>query len=601
MAETYYEVLFALSLVFSLVYVCVWHKHFSVHFSVIFLTVPITNLGFMLLGQSMDLSEALLAVKITYIGGIYLILFTTMLVFNVCRIHLPRAIIMTMFVVSSLVFLSTLTIGKSDIFYKSCTFSRQGGNVVFKKEYGIMHTVTHLIILILFMMALFTMIYSLFRKSQVSRKTIYLLMLPVIVCISAFFLGRKMTTDLELLPLAYVFSQIFYLIIIYRTSLYDVTDTAIDSMVQSGDTGFISCDYKFRYLGSNETAKTVFPELSNLTVDKPLARDPHIRNTALRWLKSFSKDKSRNRTYYEKNGSTYLVNITYLFDGLKKRGYQIFISDDTRNQKYIRLINSFNTELKSEVAEKTQHIVEMHDNLVLSMATMVESRDNSTGGHIKRTSECVRMLIEEMKKDDQNSLSEEFCRNIIKAAPMHDLGKIAVDDAILRKPGRFTDEEYTKMKTHAAEGARIVHEILKGTDDLAFHHIAENVAHYHHERWDGSGYPDGLRGTQIPLEARIMAIADVYDALVSKRVYKEKMSFDKADSIIIEGMGTQFDKSLEPYYVAARPNLEAYYSSLEPQEAPEPPKTEVCAPDEQNDHTEEQPVQVQNSGTDTVK
>lgn len=146
---------------------------------------------------------------------------------------------------------------------------------------------------------------------------------------------------------------------------------------------------------------------------------------------------------------------------------------------------------------------------------------------------------------------------------MHDLGKIAVDDSVLRKPGRFTPEEFEKMKAHAAEGARIVREILKGTDDPEFSRIAENVAHYHHERWDGSGYPEGLKGEEIPREARIMAIADVYDALVSKRVYKEKMSFAKADAIIMEGMGSQFDPALEPVYTAARPTLEKYYSSLE--------------------------------------
>jgi putative two-component system response regulator len=146
---------------------------------------------------------------------------------------------------------------------------------------------------------------------------------------------------------------------------------------------------------------------------------------------------------------------------------------------------------------------------------------------------------------------------------MHDLGKIAVDDAILRKPGKFTVAEFETMKTHAAEGARIVHEILKGTDDLAFHLIAENVAHYHHERWDGSGYPEGLKGEIIPLEARIMAIADVYDALVSKRVYKEAMSFAQADTIMTESFGKHFDKRLEKYYDAARPLLEDYYSQAE--------------------------------------
>ena len=242
------------------------------------------------------------------------------------------------------------------------------------------------------------------------------------------------------------------------------------------------------------------------------------------------------------------------------------MQDDTKDQKYITLLNGFNDKLRDEVNQKTEHIVEMHNNLILSMATMVESRDNSTGGHIKRTSEVVNILISEIQKDkDQNHLqiSADFCHNIIKAAPMHDLGKIAVDDEILRKPGRFTEEEFEKMKAHAAEGARIVHEILKDTDDKAFHILAENVAHYHHERWDGSGYPEGLKGEEIPLEARIMAVADVYDALVSKRVYKDAMSFEKADSIMMESFGKHFDRQLKKYYVAARPRLEEYYSKLD--------------------------------------
>ena len=127
---------------------------------------------------------------------------------------------------------------------------------------------------------------------------------------------------------------------------------------------------------------------------------------------------------------------------------------------------------------------------------------------------------------------------------MHNLGKIAVPDAILQKPGKFTDEEYEKMKMHSAEGARIVGEVLKEADDEAFKKLAINVAHYHHEKWNGQGYPEKLAGEEMPFEARVMALADVFDALVSKRCYKESFTYDKAFEIISESGGSHFDPEL---------------------------------------------------------
>ncbi len=204
-----------------------------------------------------------------------------------------------------------------------------------------------------------------------------------------------------------------------------------------------------------------------------------------------------------------------------------------------------------------------NDKLVMGMAAVVDSRDRNTGGHSRRTATGVRFLIDVMQKDESLGLSAEFCKNTIKAAPMHDIGKIAVDDVILRKPGKYTPEEYEQMKKHAAEGARILQNIFNDTDE-EFCRIVKNVAHYHHERMDGTGYPDGLKGDEIPLEARIMAIADVYDALVSKRVYKDRYSFKKANQIILDGMGTQFDPMLQKYYEKARPRLEDYYLDDQP-------------------------------------
>ena len=343
-------------------------------------------------------------------------------------------------------------------------------------------------------------------------------------------------------------------------NLYNVADTLVDSLVQKGDVGFMSFDFKYNFLGSNETARKIFPELNDIKVDSIII-NTKLHDTIYTWLKKCNDENRVSDQNYQKDDRYYKIDVNYLYEGRQKRGYQLFITDDTKDQKYISLINNFNQQLSNEVEQKTKHIVEMTDSFLIGMATMVESRDNSTGGHIWRTSEGVRILTDEILKNNTLGLSEGFIRRLIKAAPMHDLGKIAVDDAILRKPGRFTPEEFEEMKKHAPEGAKIVHKILEVIDDEEFKKIAENVAHYHHERMDGSGYPDGLKGEEIPIEARIMAIADVYDALVSKRVYKDKLSYEEADKIIMEGMGKQFDKKLEPFYVAAREKLEAYYDT----------------------------------------
>lgn len=560
--ELYYSVCFGASLMLTMLYMMIWHKHFDVHITLIFVLAPITNFAHLLLSQTRTLDAALTAQKVIYAGCLYQMFIILLTVMSLCRIRITKPKKLILFLLTTAVYVSTLTMGKSKIFYSSVRFRRVHGTSYLIKEYAFMHTVCYMTIILYFILSIAAILYSYFKKSQVSKKMLMLMFLPEVICIFAFFGGRMLFPEVELLPIAFTFAQAVYLIISYRMTLYDITDSGIESLVQMGTNGFISFDFSMRYIGSNDTAKQLIPELADMVVDRPVKDCGAILDTVVKWVIDFSEDESKNVAYYEKGDKIYRAEINYLHDGRKRKGYQIFLTDDTQNRKYVALIENYNNDLTKQVDEKTSHIIAMHNNLIMSMATMVESRDNSTGGHIKRTSECVRILIDEIKKDNIFGLTEDFCKNIIKAAPMHDLGKIAVDDAILRKPGRFEPWEFEKMKAHAAEGARIVHEVLKDTDDYEFHIIAENVAHYHHERWDGSGYPEGLKGDEIPLEARIMAIADVYDALVSKRVYKESMSFEQANEIIMGGMGKHFDKRLEPYYVSARPKLEAYYSGL---------------------------------------
>lgn len=570
----YYELLFGLSILLTLIYLAIWHKHFDVHISLIFAFIPIANLGYAMLAHSRNLNTALAAVKITYIGGCFLALFITQSIFGLCHIKLKRWMSAVLMIISMASYSFVLSIGNAPYFYKSVSFEVDKGMGKLIKTYGFAHTLTYVVITFFIVISFIAMIYSLIKKKDVSNKTIILLMFPATVSFISYFIGKVLPDGIEALPLSYVFAQVIYLIIVHRLCLYDITDLGVDSLIQKGDTGFVSFDFDEKYLGSNESAKNVFPILNDIEVDTCPSKHEEVKNTLFKWLEEFKRDETKDHFYYETKDKIYLITIRYLFDGKHARGYQFFITDDTDSRKYMKLLSNYNEQLSAEVSEKTENIVQMHNRLILSMATMVESRDNSTGGHIRRTSDVVRLLIDEIKNDPdsdkktmlmlfgKDGLTEEFCEDVIKAAPMHDLGKIAVDDAVLRKPGKFTDEEYAKMKMHAAEGARIVDSILEGTDDESFHKVAVNVAHYHHERWDGSGYPEGLAGDKIPVEARIMAIADVYDALVSKRVYKDKFSFEDADRIMMESFGKHFDKRLEKYYVAAKPKLEAYYKHI---------------------------------------
>ena len=195
-------------------------------------------------------------------------------------------------------------------------------------------------------------------------------------------------------------------------------------------------------------------------------------------------------------------------------------------------------------------IEKIQNNLITTLATAVEERDQCTGGHIVRTEEYVSKLVDKIRKKEKYAkLPRLYFRNVVMAAPMHDLGKIKIPDHILNKPGKLTIEEYEIMKKHSEYGAQVIQSSMRNVDDDSYIDVAINIAKYHHERYDGTGYPEQLKGEDIPLEARIMALADVYDALISKRPYKEAFSKEKALEIIKDGAGTQFDPELAPIFI----------------------------------------------------
>ena len=212
-----------------------------------------------------------------------------------------------------------------------------------------------------------------------------------------------------------------------------------------------------------------------------------------------------------------------------------------------------NAWLESEIARRMTENQLVQDVSIHALARLAEVRDPETGNHLRRTQEYVRSLATALSKHPRFTaeLDPHTIALMAKSAPLHDIGKVGIPDSILLKPGKLTPAEWAIMKTHAQLGADAIAQAERDSERrVAFLDVAKVIARHHHERWDGAGYPDGLAGEAIPISARLMALADVYDALISRRVYKEPMSFAEAREIIAAGRGSQFDPDVVDAFLA---------------------------------------------------
>ena len=209
----------------------------------------------------------------------------------------------------------------------------------------------------------------------------------------------------------------------------------------------------------------------------------------------------------------------------------------------------------AETQRQNVLIGKMQNGLIPVLADMVESRDQNTGEHVRKTAAYTGVIMRELKREHiyEDQLTDAYIQDVMNSAPLHDVGKIQVPDQILNKPGKLSDEEFAIMKTHTTAGAEIITSAMDMVSEGGSGYLKEarNLAKYHHEKWNGMGYPEGLKGEDIPLSARIMAVADAFDALVSKRSYKDGFPFEKAMDIIREGIGTHFDPNVAGAFIAA--------------------------------------------------
>lgn len=281
----------------------------------------------------------------------------------------------------------------------------------------------------------------------------------------------------------------------------------------------------------------MMPNMDGYEVCKELKSRPNTANIPIIFLTAMCESEDETKGL-ELGAVDYLikpVNPTILRARVKNhlilKSHSDFLQDKT-------------VFLEEEVQRRAKEVTMVQDVTIMTLASLAETRDSDTGNHIIRTQFYVKALAEKLRQTDKyrNKLSREYIDILYKSAPLHDIGKVGIPDRILLKPGRFESGEFDIMKSHPLLGKKAIEHAEKQLGISAdFLNIAKEIAYCHHEKWDGSGYPEGLKGEEIPLSARLMAIADVYDALICKRIYKDAMPQQEAIDIIMKGRGTHFD------------------------------------------------------------
>lgn len=309
----------------------------------------------------------------------------------------------------------------------------------------------------------------------------------------------------------------------------------------------------------------------------------HYLMIPLMFLSVFISSKKSRAVIYLRNFITLIASVTFIFILVYFSEYSppYFLNHSVNTALLVvncvtsflataiyagRIVYSIDTkrsELDISVDEKIAAIEHLQNQIIISFANIIEARDGNTGKHVIRTSEYVQALAFELKKRGEYSdiLDDKYLKNTILSAPLHDIGKITVPDAILLKPGKLTEEEFKQIKNHTINGKKLIEESMSDIENEDFLNIAKSVALYHHECWNGEGYPYGLKGEDIPLCARIMTIADVFDALAAKRVYKAAMPISEVFGIIRSERGKKFDPVVTDAFLAIEPQITEIASS----------------------------------------
>lgn len=350
-----------------------------------------------------------------------------------------------------------------------------------------------------------------------------------------------------------------------KATILVVDDTPDNLSLMSG---LLKDDYKVKIATNGEKALQIarsdnppdlilldimMPGLSGYEVISELKRDGRTKDIPVIFLTAMSEMED------EKKGLE-LGAVDFIIKPISPPIVRARVETHLKVKMAADFLRDKNDYLESEVQKRTREVNAIQDVTILAMASLAETRDTDTGNHIRRTQYYVKALAEKLKTHPRfaSYLTDQVITTLFKSAPLHDIGKVGIPDRILLKPGKFEPHEFEIMKTHTTLGRDVISAAENQLGiDVEFLAVAKEIAYGHQEKWNGSGYPEGLSGDDIPVSARLMAVADVYDALISRRVYKDGMPHEKAVSIILEGKGSHFDPDMVDAFIELQDEFRA--------------------------------------------
>ncbi len=528
----YYLITAGLGLINLLVLIFAFeNKKVNYYFMILMIIMAISNGGYLALGLSDTVEEAVLANKIAYIGGCFTSPVMIFLICSICKINLNKWLRCGIYIYCFIVYGMILTTDYNGLYYTKSSIDKFGDVTILANTYGPGHAFFYFILYGTIIIQIAVLIYSIKKKCSVSRKKLYAFIVLEIMNVSVFLIGRIIAPDLEVMPALYVFDGWIFLYIHYRARIYDVEENIAFMLEKKQSNAYILFDRKLNYLGCNKAAEAIFPQLAECYVDLKISGIPKLEEI----LSDLQNGKRKDVCTFNNEERHYECHIGSLHNS---HGYMLEISDDTEKWKYINLISEYNGELQDKVHEQTEVLLEQQKTInelfvqtVTALSEAVDAKDRYTSGHSKRVAEYSRMIAARMGK------SKKEQEEIYRAGLLHDIGKIRIPVEIINKAGKLSDEEYNIIKIHPVTGYHILRGI-SGSELIAL------ATKYHHERYDGKGYPNGLEGEQIPEAARILGVADSYDAMTSNRSYRKALPQDVVRGEIEKGRGTQFDPEI---------------------------------------------------------